>query len=331
MKRSPVALLGAALAAVALAVTSCSTPAPTASPSAGQTAKSSYKIGVTQIVTHASLDAAREGFKKAITASGLQVTYDEQNANGEASTATNIANKFKDANLDLILAIATPTAQSTSQVISDKPILFTAVTDPVAAKLVKSNEAPGGNVTGTTDMNPVAEQIALVKKLRPEAKTVGVIYSSGEVNSDVQVAVAKEAAAKEGLTLVEKTITNTSEVEQAAASLDVDAIYVPTDNNVVSGLGAVIKVAESKKIPLIAAEGDSVKNGAVITYGLDYEKLGYQTGEMAVRILKGEAKPETMPVEAQKDPKLYVNEAAAQRMGVTVPADLLSSATKVGS
>nr|WP_300143814.1 ABC transporter substrate-binding protein [Propionicimonas sp.] len=332
MLRFPARVAIGIAAAVSIALTGC---APAATPGASSDAPSSaapraYKIGITQIVAHPSLDAAREGFKKALADAGLEVTYDEQNAQGDQATATNIANKFNSGDLDLILAIATPTAQASAQVITSKPLLFTAVTDPVAAQLVSSAEAPGGNVTGTSDMNPVAEQIALVKRVAPNAKTVGVIYSSGEVNSEVQVKAAREAATDLGLTLVEKTITATGEVQQAASALDVDAIYVPTDNNVVAGLEAVIQVAESRKIPLIAGEGDSVKKGALVTYGIDYSKLGLQTGQMAVRILTEGAKPATMPVETQKELTLVVNKAAAARMGVELPADLLAEAEVVG-
>ena len=192
-----------------------------------------YSIGITQIVSHPSLDAAVTGFKAALEEAGIEATYDEQNAQGDQATASSIASKFASADLDLVLAVATPAAQTAAQAISDTPILFTAVTDPVAADLVDSMEAPGGNLTGTTDMNPVAEQIALVKQLNPDAKKVGVLYSSGEVNSEVQVELAREAAKAEGLELVEKTVTVASEVLQAAQSLgDVDAIYVPTDNTV---------------------------------------------------------------------------------------------------
>lgn len=327
--KSPVRALAALVAATALVLSGCSSSTPSATPSGSAGAGTAYKIGITQIVSHASLDASREGFKQALADAGLQVTYDEQNAQGDQATATSIANKFAGAGLDLVLAIATPTAQASAQVLTDVPILFTAVTDPVAAKLVASNEAPGANVTGTTDMNPVAEQLALIKRIKPDARTVGVIYSSGEVNSEVQVAAAREAAPGLGLELVEKTITTTGEVQQAVSSLDVDAIYVPTDNNVVAGLSAVIAHAEAKKIPLVAGEGDSVKNGALITYGLDYAKLGYQTGEMAVKILTEGADPATMPVESQKDLALVVNKAAAERMGVTLPDDLVAEASQV--
>ncbi|MDX5400145.1 MAG: ABC transporter substrate-binding protein, partial [Actinomycetes bacterium] len=206
------------------------------------------------------------------------------------------------------------------------PILFTAVTDPVSADLVDSLEAPGGNATGTSDANPVMEQLELVKRLNPDATTVGIVYSSGEVNSQVQVDWAKDAAAELGLEIVEAAISTSAEVQQAAESLDVDAFYVPTDNTVVSALESVIQVAEDKQILTIAAEGDSVARGTVATYGIDYYQLGYQTGEMAVKILRGEADPASMPVETQSDLQLYLNLAAAERMGVTIPEDLLAEA-----
>jgi putative ABC transport system substrate-binding protein len=333
MLRSTARVATGIAAALMIALTGCAqttAPSSQATDAASSPAKKAYKIGISQIVSHASLDAAREGFKKALADAGLEVTYDEQNAQGDQATATSIANKFNSTELDLILAIATPTAQAAAQVITSKPLLFTAVTDPVAAQLVASAEAPGGNVTGTSDMNPVAEQIALIKRVAPDAKSVGIIYSSGEVNSEVQVKVARETAKSAGLTVVEKTITNTGEVQQAASALDVDAIYVPTDNNVVAGLESVIQVAESRKIPLIVGEGDSVKKGGLITYGIDYTKLGMQTGQMAVRILTEGATPASMPVETQKELTLVVNKAAATRMGVELPADLLAEAQAVG-
>lgn len=284
------------------------------------------KIGITQIVTHPSLDASRDGFKAALADAGYTVEYDEQNAQGDQSTAASIAGTFASADLDLILAIATPTAQSVVQAVTDTPILFTAVTDPVSADLVESLEAPGGNATGTSDANPVKEQLALIKRLDPEAKTVGIVYSSGEVNSEVQVEWAKEAAVELGLEIKEAAVSTSAEVQQAAESLDVDAFYVPTDNNVVSALESIIQVAETKKILTIAAEGDSVARGTVATYGISYYDLGYQTGEMAVKILKGEAEPASMPVETQTDLQLYLNKGAAARMGVTIPEDLLAEA-----
>ncbi|MDY2941382.1 MAG: ABC transporter substrate-binding protein [Varibaculum sp.] len=289
-----------------------------------------YNIAIGQLVSHPSLDASVTGFKAAIEDAGLKVTYDEQNAQGDQGTANSIAQKFATAKPDLVLAVATPMAQAVAQNIADVPVLFTAVTDPEAAELVDSNEKPGANVTGTTDLNPVAEQIDLVKQAKPEAKKVGVIYSSAEVNSEVQVKLARDEAKKEGLELVEKAITNSSEVMQAVKSLDdVDAIYVPTDNTVVSALDSVLQVAEENKILVVVGEATSVENGGALTYGLDYEQLGRQTGEMAVRILTEGEVTATMAVEAQKTPQLVVNPTAAERMGITLPQELLDKADKI--
>lgn len=311
----------------ALLLAGCGSDSDTSSSaSGGEPTTGVVHIGITQIVSHASLDNAREGFKAAVEEASLNPVFDEQNAQGDQATASSIANKFAGADLDLVLAIATPAAQAAAQSIADTPVLFTAVTDPVAADLVASNEAPGANITGTTDLNPVADQIGLIKQIAPDAESVGIIYSSGEVNSAVQVELAKEAADNEGLEVVEKTITTTAEVLQAAQSLDVDAIYVPTDNNVVAGLDSVISVAEDQQIPLVVGETDSVEKGGLITYGLDYYELGRQTGEMAVRILNNGEDPASMPVEEQKTPKLVINTTAAERMGVTIPQELLDKA-----
>lgn len=327
MKSARFGVVGA-IAAATMLLAACGNSTGSTAGSQSSTTKT-YRIGITQIVSHPSLDASREGFKKALADAGLKVDYDEQNAQGDQATATSIATKFATDKKDLVVAIATPTAQAAAQAITDTPILFTAVTDPVSAQLVKSLDAPGSNVTGTTDLNPVAKQIGLVKQLKPSATTVGIIYSSGEVNSAVQVKLAKEAAAKEGLTVKEAAVSTSSEVQQGAQSLaGVDAIYVPTDNVVVSALESVIQVGESRKIPVIAGEGDSVKRGTVATYGIDYAKLGYQTGQMAVKILTAGAKPATMPVESQADVQLVINKAAAERMGVTIPDDLAKQAAQ---
>lgn len=293
------------------------------------------KIGITQIVEHPSLDAAREGFKKAFADNGYvegeTVTFDEQNAQNDQAAATSIAQNFVSDKVDLILAIATPTAQATAQAVTDIPILITAVTEPQEAGLVDSWEQPGGNVTGTSDLNPVDKQLSLVKEIVPDAKTVGIVYSSGEVNSEVQVNLAKEAAGDLGLKLELVTISNTGEVLQATKSLvgKVDALYVPTDNNVVEGLESVIQVAESEKLPLIVGEGDSVERGGLATYGINYEQLGYQTGEMAINILEEGADPASMPIETLEKIELIVNKSAAERMGVELPQSLLDQADKV--
>lgn len=287
----------------------------------------SFKIGISQLAQHPALDAAAEGFQAAFKDAGIDATFDLQNANGEQATATSIAQKFQNDGSDLVLAIATPAAQAAAQTITNTPLLFTAVTDPLAAGLVASNEAPGGNVTGTTDMNPVADQLALIKEILPDAKTVGIIYSSGEVNSQVQVDMAKEAAAGLGLTISEATVTNSSEVATAAQSLsNVDAIYVPTDSRVTEAIESVVQIAEQNKVPLFGSETNQVEHGAIATLGLDYYELGYQTGKMAIRILTEGADPATMPVETQTEFNLLVNPAAAERMGVKIPDAVLGRA-----
>ncbi len=327
MKRTVVAGL---MAALTVSLAAC-TSAPTASPTAAGTAGQSYKIGISQFVTHASLDASVVGFKKALADAGVEATYDEKNGNADNATVATISSTFASSDLDLVLAVATPSAQSAAGAITDKPVLFTAVTDPVDAKLVASMEAPGANVTGTSDMNPVAEQLALVKELRPDAKRVGILYSSGEANSAVQVEMAREAAPGLGLELVVRPIAEAREMDQNLNLLnDVDAIYLPTDNKIVASIDTVLQFTESKKIPLVVGEGDSVRKGGIVTYGLDYTLLGYQTGQMAVRILTEGANPATMPVETQKDLQVYVNKAAAERMGVTIPESLLAKAEVVG-
>ncbi len=326
-----------------LIVTACGQQSNTAQPASTDTANQNgdaqsgkqLKVGIVQIVEHPALDAAREGFIAQLAKNGFEkdknVVFDIQSAQGSMDTAISIAQKFQGDKVDLILAIATPTAQAAAQTTKDIPILFTAVTDPVAAQLVKSMEQPGANVTGTTDMNPVEEQLALLKEMKAEAKTVGIIYNSGEVNSKVQVDMAKAASAKLGLTIQEAGITSPTEVKQAAESMigKVDAIYIPTDNMVVSSISAVLKVAEEQKIPVIAAEENSVKSGAIATYGIDYAKLGEQTADMAAKVLKGEAKPADLAVEKQSDMKLTVNLKAAEKMGVTLPEAMVSRAQEV--
>lgn len=305
------------------------------SESADQQESNIINIGIIQIVEHPALDASREGFIDALKdlgyEEGKQVQYDYQNAQGSRDTLTTIAQKFNNDKKDMIFAIATPSAQAAAQQTDTTPILITAVTDPVVAGIVNSMDKPGTNVTGTTDMNPVKIQLSLIKQVKPDARTVGIIYNTGEPNSEVQVNIAKEVAPELNLKLEIVGITNSSEVKQAADSLvtKVDAIYIPTDNTVAAGIDAVIMVAENAKLPVFVGDGGLVKRGALMTYGLDYYKLGYQTGEMAVRVLKGEAKPEEMPIETQKDMKLYINKTAAKNFGVEIPQDLIDQADEL--
>ncbi|MGO1435169.1 MAG: ABC transporter substrate-binding protein [Canibacter sp.] len=320
LRRRALAIVGAT-AASALVLAGC----------AAEDSSESLEIGINQLVQHPALDATAEGFKEAFADAGYDnVTFDEQNANGEQGTAVSIAQNFASSDLDLVFAIATPAAQASAQAITDIPVLFSAVTDPVAAELVDSVEAPGGNVTGTSDLASIPDQMELLKELVPDAKTVGIVYSSGEVNSEVQVKAAEEAGSDLDLSIETQTVTTANDIQQAVEALgDVDAIYVPTDNMVVAGIASLISVAEQKQIPVIGAESGTVEGGAVATLGIDYTKLGYQTGEMAIKILEEGADPAEMPVESAKEFTYVVNPGAAERQGVEIPAEILDQAETV--
>ncbi|MEJ6488548.1 ABC transporter substrate-binding protein [Leucobacter sp. USCH14] len=317
-------------AAAALTLSACSS-----SDSSGEGGSTeTYNIGISQFVQHPALDSATEGFKQAFIDAGYvegeTVNFDEQNANAEQATAVTIAQGFATSDNDLVLAVATPAAQAAAQAITDKPILFTAVTDAVSAELVDSNETPGGNVTGTSDLAPLDEQLKMLQEIVPDAKKVGIVYASGEVNSEVQVEAAEEAAGELDLEIVTKTVTTANDIAQATEALgDVDAIYVPTDNLVVSGIASLVQVAEEKQIPVIGAEAGTVEGGAVATLGIDYVDLGHQTGEMAIKILEDGADPAELPVETSKSFTYVVNPGAAERMGVEIPKDILDQAETV--
>ncbi|HXL03320.1 MAG TPA: ABC transporter substrate-binding protein [Bacillota bacterium] len=293
------------------------------------------KIGIMQIVEHPALDASRNGFIQRLAELGYEegenVEFIIQNAQGDMAIAQSIAGNFVSQNVDMILAIATPTAQAAAKATQSIPILITAVTDPVAAGLVDSVKEPGSNVTGTSDLTPVAKQLELLTRIAPEAERVGVIYNAGETNSLVQVDLAREAAGSLGLELVEVTVSSSSEVYEASQSLvgRVDAIYVPTDNTVVSALESVIKVGEDFRIPVIVGEVDGVRRGALATVGIDYYVLGMQTADIAQKILKGEREPKDIPIEYLEDIQIAVNLAAADKMGVTVSKDLIDEAYEV--
>lgn len=294
------------------------------------TGAESYSIGVSQLVQHPALDAATEGFKEAFADAGVDVEFTEQNANGEQATALTIAQQFAGQNLDLILANATPAAQAMAQNVTDTPILFTSVTDPVEAELVNDWDAPGANITGTSDKTPLKDQFDLIEQLSPETKTIGIVYASGEVNSQIQVKDAEKEAKERGWTVETQTVTSVGEIPQAAETLkDVDAFYVPTDNMVVSGISSLVQVAEQHQIPVIGAEAGTVEGGAAATIGIDYKELGRQTGEMALRILRDGEDPAEMPVETATEFSYVVNEDAAKAQGVEIPEEILKQAETV--
>ncbi|MCL6574213.1 MAG: ABC transporter substrate-binding protein, partial [Bacillus sp. (in: Bacteria)] len=280
-----------------------------------------YKIGITQFAPHPSLDAATEGFKKALKDKGIKVEYDEQNAQADMNNTQTIAKNFVGDKVDLIFANATPSVTAALNATKDIPIIFTSVTDPVGAGFVEAFDKPGENITGTTDNHPegTKKTINFITE-EVKAKKIGVIYNSGEQNSVVQVEEVKKIAEANGAKLVEVSVSTTAEVKQAAESLvgRVDAIYVPTDNTVVTALESVISIANSKKIPLFVGELDSMKKGAVAASGFDYFDLGYQSGLMAVDILTGKKKPSEIPVELPSSLKLIINKKAAETQGLKV-------------
>lgn len=320
--------LAALAGAAALAIAGCSSAGDSGGGSTASPQSQAYSVGITQIVTHPALDAAAEGFKEGLKAAGYtNVTYDDQNAEGDIATASSIAQKFANADLDLVLGIATPTSQAIVKADTTTPIVFTAVTDPVGAGLVKDPNAPAGNVTGVSDLLPMGPTIELIKQVVPDVKNLGVLYNAGESNSVYLIEEQKKAAQAAGITLVEATAANSSEVKAAADSLvgRVDAISVLTDNTVVSALESVVKVAQENKIPLFAGDTDSVKRGAIAAYSFDYKDLGLQAGAMAAEILGGKPISE-IPVQYAQNLQLSVNPDAAKKAGITLPESVTAEA-----
>lgn len=292
-----------------------------------------FKIGVTTIVTHPALEADQKGFEQALADAGLgdKVEYDYQNAQGEMSNAQQIAQKFENDKVDLVHAIATPTAQAAVKVIKDIPIVYSSVTDPVDAGLVKSMAPDGGNVTGVSDAWDIEAQIKLYNEMLPKAKKWGTIYNAGDANSVVNVKNLKKVLDKLGLELVEVTVANSSEVFTAAQSLAgrVDAIYITSDNTVVSAMEAVAKFCNQAKIPLFAGDVDSVGRGCIAALGFDYFQVGYTAGKKAALILKGEKKAGEIPSSLAENPSLYLNLKAAKDQGVTIDEKYIKMAKKV--
>lgn len=327
----PAIKLAALVGAAALVISGCASDTggdAASSPASDATAKS-YKIGITQIVSHPALDAVAEGFKAGLAYKGLKnVTFDEQNAEGEVSNASTIASKFAAENLDLILAIATPSAQAMVKADAKTPIIFSAVTDPVGAGLVKDAAAPSANVTGVSDMLPMKPTMELIKQVVPSVKTIGVLYNGGESNSVFLIEEQKKAAKELGINVVEATASNSSEVKAVADSLvgRVEAISVLTDNTVVSALESVVKVSQANKIPLFAGDTDSVKRGAIAAYSFDYKDLGHQSGVIAADILLNGQAIKDIPVQYASNLQLSVNPAAAKATGITLPDDLTKKA-----
>lgn len=292
------------------------------------TSNDTVSIGILQYVTHEALDQAREGFVSALKDAGYvegeNLALDVQNAQEDSTNLMTMSERFVNNKVDLILAIATPAAQAIAGVTSEIPVLFTAVTDPVDARLMTDANNPGGNISGTNDMNPIKEQVDLMMRLCPNTKTMGIIYNSSEDNSVLQANIALACAQALGLGIVVQTVTSSNDVQQATQSLvkKCDAIYVPTDNTFATALPALSAVALEAGVPLICGESGMVKDGGLATLGLNYFNLGYQTGEMAVRLLKGES-ISSMAVESLKDYDFLINGEVAEALSITIPEDLM--------
>ncbi|MWV43259.1 sugar ABC transporter substrate-binding protein [Paenibacillus sp. HJL G12] len=295
-----------------------------------QTEKKSYKIAISQIVEHPSLDATREGFLAALKDAGIaegdNLKVDYKNAQGDSANNLSIAQTIASEKEDLVLAIATPSAQAIVQQVKDKPVLFAAVTDPLDAKVVTNLDQPGGNVSGVSDTNPAAVQklMDFVAKNFPNVKTVGLVINEGEPNAVVMSKNAEEALSKHNIKLVKAAVTNTSEVKQAAQSLvgRADAIFITLDNMVVSGVDTIIQVANENHIPFFSSDRDTVEKGAFATVGFKYFDHGYQVGQMAVDILKNGKKPGDMKVTMQEKLDLILNLKAAAAQGIIVTDDM---------
>lgn len=327
--------LGALIAAaiIGTSLIGCGSSAGTSSTSneGGQEVKN---IGVVQLVQHDALDSANKGFVDALKEKGYEdgknIKIDQQNAQGEQANAQTITKQFADSKRDLIFAVATPAAQAAYNATKDIPIVFTAVTDPVAAEIAKDWKSSGTNVTGTSDKVPVEDQIKLLKQLLPETKTIGVIYNTSETNSIIQVEELKAAAEKDGLGVKEIGVTNVNEINQNLASAlnDIDVLYTPTDNTVASAYSLVGKLCIDAKKPIIGAEEAVVTKGGLATIGIDYYKLGKEAGYKAVEILEGK-KPSDIEISTLSEMSFTINTDVATKLGINIPEDIRKNANLV--
>lgn len=316
MKLTKKALLLALALTLALTTIGCS--------SKEKTSDAPITIGILQSIEHPALDATYEGFAQALADNGYpegKVQLDLQNAQGDISNLSTISDRFVSKDVDLVLAISTDAAQAIAGKTTEIPILATAVTSYTSAGLVESEELPGGNLSGTSDMNPVAAQIQLITELVPEVKTIGLIYNSSEDNSVLQIDLAKQEIQALGLDYAEATVTNSSEVQQAIQSLvgKSDAIYIPTDNTLASAMATVHGVTGEAKIPTICGADTMVLEGGLATMGINYYDLGYKTGLMAVEVLEGK-NPGDLPIQyADSSDIVTINGQVAEEIGFQVP------------
>jgi len=305
-----------------------------ASSSSNKNSQDVISIGISQLIEHPALDSAREGFIDALKSEGYEdgknIDIDIQFAQGDISLTSTIADNFVSQNKDLILAIATASAQSAKNSTTEIPILFTAVTDPVKSGLLEDMDSPSENITGTSDMSPIKKELELGQTFFPNAKNIGIMFNTSEVNSQIQVDIAKEVANELSVNIIEIPITNTSEIEAALSSKakKIDYLFLPSDNLVASSSPMIAKIASDNNIPIIAVEESMVKAGALACEGIDYFRLGQQTGQMAVNIIEGKDVSE-IPASILKETKLTINEDVAEKLGIEIPSELLDRATVI--
>jgi putative ABC transport system substrate-binding protein len=293
----------------------------------GKKEEGKKEIGVIKLVDHVALNQSEEGFVAALKEKGfvdgenLKITY--QNGQNDTNNLSTIADKFVGDKVDLIFAIATPSAQAAAGKTTTIPIIATAITDFTSAGLVETDAVPNTNVSGTSDMNPIAAQVDLMLQLCPDVKTVGFLYNSSEPNSVLQADITKAILDEKGISYVEQTVSSTNEVQQAAASIvtECDAIYLPTDNVMASSMATINEITVSAKIPVICGESGMVKSGGFATLGINYYNLGYQAGEMAVKVLNGEDISK-MPVEFSTNYDYCINKEVTEALGITIPEEL---------
>ena len=315
-RRNALTLLGSSMAALGLAACGGS-----ATEDAGDTADKTFKIGILQLTQHEALDASHDGFIAGLDEAGIayEITSD-LNASGDQSACQTSATTLVNDGNDLILAIATPAVEACAGATEEIPIVGTAVTDFAESGLVDSNDAPGGNITGSSDLTPVAEQFELLVKLFPEAKTVGILYASSESNSEIQAQMARDAAAAHNLETVDYTVSNTNDIQSVVESAvgKIDVLYCPTDNTIASGMATVAQICNDNKLPTVCGEENMVNNGGLVSYSIDYYELGKRAAGMAVEILANGADPASMAIEhlAAEECTLVKNEETAATLGV---------------
>ena len=332
MKKRVLAVILGAVMTMSLAACGSSDTGKTSS----DDGEKSYTIGISQFAEHGSLDNCREGFLEGLKEEGIEegknLTVEVKNAAADQGTAKQISDGFVSDKVDLVCAIATPSAQAAynSAMNSDIPVVYTAVTDPVAAKLAKEDGTPAGNVTGTSDELPIKAQLEMIREMLPQAKTIGIMYTTSEANSVSAIKEYEDLVGKYDFELVTKGITTTADVSLAADDLlsKVDCITNLTDNTVVASLPTILEKANDKKIPVFGSEIEQVKIGCLAAEGIDYISLGKQTGKMAAQVLKGEKKASELNFETITTPGFYVNNKVAENLGITVPTDLSDNAVE---